>query len=290
MSQQHHILSEEAALRLLNGVVATGNATPIGAVPTSPPTPPSTHLVDGAELHMPEASCSTELSGGGGADAMAMASPSTPNASTAAMEIGAARLRMLPPLTRHPAQESVHSTNEYGNSCRICRWNRSDMEIINCPCKCKGSVGFIHLKCLKRWIMHRRDNRCEICNAVFDISEERVSLKQMVRTFCCGRCCGLIVKHLLFSASLMPLAHIILQQVLQCMDNLNQGSTEQLTVQEVFVASCALLTSSALFFHFFEFVTTRCLLIRNILRHWWMFGSTSDFALVEIEDDSIDLF
>ncbi|XP_017073860.1 uncharacterized protein LOC108109725 isoform X3 [Drosophila eugracilis] len=138
--------------------------------------------------------------------------------------------------------------------------------------------------------MHRRDNRCEVCHAVFDISEERVSLKQMVRTFCCGRCCGLIVKHLLFSASLMPLAHIILQQVLQCMDNLNQGSTEQLTVQEVFVASCALLSSSALFFHFFEFVTTRCLLIRNILSHWWLFGSTSDYALVEIEDDSIDLF
>jgi len=59
--------------------------------------------------------------------------------------------------------------------------------------------------------MHRRDNRCEICNAVFNISEERVSLKQMVRTL--GPCCGLIVKHFLFSASLMPLAHIILQQV-----------------------------------------------------------------------------
>lgn len=71
---------------------------------------------------------------------------------------------------------------------------------------------------------------------------------------------------------------------------MNQGSTDQLTVQEVFVASCALLTSSALFFHFFEFVTTRFMLIRNILSHWWMFGSTSDFELVEIEDDSIDFF
>lgn len=136
---QHHILSEAAALRLLNGVVTTGNATPISAVPTSPPTPtpPSSHLVDGQRLEMPEASCSTEL-GGGGAAAMEMASPPTPNASTAAMEISAARLRMLP---APPApQESVHSANEYGNSCRICRWNRSDMEIINCPCNCKGSV------------------------------------------------------------------------------------------------------------------------------------------------------
>ncbi|KAH8396269.1 hypothetical protein KR222_007163, partial [Zaprionus bogoriensis] len=190
----------------------------------------------------------------------------------------------------HSMQESVHSANEFGFSCRICRWDRNDMEIITCPCKCKGSVGYIHMKCLKRWIMHRRDNRCEICNSPFNITAERASVKQMVRAFCCGRCCGMIVKHVLFSASLMPLAHVILQQVLHCMDNLNQGSTEQLTVQEVFVASCALLTSSALFFHFFEFVTTRFLLIRNILRHWWMFGSTNDFGLVEVEDEAFDLF
>ncbi|XP_016992844.1 uncharacterized protein [Drosophila takahashii] len=267
MSHHQQVLSESTALRLINGMVATGSATPPAVQP------PSTGPAD--------VSCLPEIGA---------TNRGTPTASMAALEISSARQRMLPPITRRPSQESVHSANENGNSCRICRWNRSDMEIIKCPCNCKGSVGFIHLKCLKRWIMHRRDNRCEICNAVFDISEERVSLKQMMRTFCCGRCCGLIVKHLLFSASLMPLAHIILQQVLQCMDNLNQGSTEQLTVQEVFVASCALLTSSALFFHFFEFVTTRCLLIRNILRHWWMFGSTSDFALVEIEDDSIDLF
>ncbi|XP_037725481.1 uncharacterized protein LOC119557017 isoform X2 [Drosophila subpulchrella] len=276
MSHQQHVLSEATTLRLINGLVATGSATPLAVQP------PTTAQAD--------VNCSPEMALAAANPAVLPLASGTPTASMAALEISSARQRMLPPITRRPSQESVHSANENGNSCRICRWNRSDMEIIKCPCNCKGSVGFIHLKCLKRWIMHRRDNRCEICNAVFDISEERVSLKQMVRTFCCGRCCGLIVKHLLFSASLMPLAHIILQQVLQCMDNLNQGSTEQLTVQEVFVASCALLTSSALFFHFFEFVTTRCLLIRNILRHWWMFGSTSDFALVEIEDDSIDLF
>ncbi|XP_043659839.1 E3 ubiquitin-protein ligase MARCHF7 [Drosophila teissieri] len=271
MSHHPHVLTEATALLLINGLDATGSATPPSAQP-----PPAAAA---------EVNCLPEIV----ASAHRMAS-GTPTASMAALEISSARQRLLPLITRSPLEESLHSANENGNSCRICRWNRSDMEIIKCPCNCKGSVGYIHLKCLKRWIMHRRDNRCEVCNAVFDISEERVSLKQMIRTFCCGRCCGLIVKHLLFSASLMPLAHIILQQVLQCMDNMNQGSTEQLTVQEVFVASCALLTSSALFFHFFEFVTTRFLLIRNILRHWWMFGSTSDFALVEIEDESIDFF
>ncbi|EDV47384.1 uncharacterized protein LOC6551546 [Drosophila erecta] len=275
MSHHQHVLSEATALCLINGLDASGGATG-GATPLSAQQPPA---------GTGEVICSPEIV----ASAHRMAS-ATPTASMAALEISSARQRMMPQITRSPLEESLHSANENGNSCRICRWNRSDMEIIKCPCNCKGTVGYIHLKCLKRCIMHRRDNRCEICNAVFDITEERVSLKQMIRTFFCGRCCGLLVKNLLFSASLMPLAHIILQQVLQCMDNLNQGSTEQLTVQEVFVASCALLTSSALFFHFFEFVTTRFLLIRNILRHWWMFGTTSDFALVEFEDDTIDFF
>lgn len=245
-----HTLSEATAVRLFNSVVAS-NAAPQSSGSNSP------EPIDNAD-----------------------------NATAA----GTA-LMLIPPETGcGSSQESIHSANEFGNSCRICRWNRSDMEIISCPCNCIGSVGYIHLKCLKRWIMHRRINRCEICNAQYEVSEERMSFKQMLKAFCRGRCCGLILKHLLFSASLMPLAHVILQQVLQCMDNLNQGSTEQLSVQEVFVASCALLTSSALFFHFFEFVTTRCLLIRNILRHWWMFGSTSDFALVDLDDDAIDLF
>ncbi|EDW75381.1 uncharacterized protein Dwil_GK20143 [Drosophila willistoni] len=258
---QPYTLSEATAIRLFNSVVASR---------ATPPPPPSTSLEAAAEAEPSSVQALADTDGGVDCS-------------------GTAVIRPLP-FILPSLQESIHSANELGNSCRICRWNRSDMEIINCPCKCKGSVGFVHLKCLKRWIMHRRDNRCEICHATFDLIEDHASLKQMMRTFCCSRCCGLIVKHMLFSASLVPLANNILQQVLLCMDNLNQGCTEQLTVQEVFVASCALLTSSALFFHFFEFVTTRCLLIRNILRHWWMFGSTSDFALIEIDDDSVDLF
>ncbi|EDW05952.1 E3 ubiquitin-protein ligase MARCHF11 isoform X2 [Drosophila mojavensis] len=285
--QQQPPLSEATALRLLNSVVASA-ATPQALSNPSIETGPSVAVeTDGT---CGAASCSTGGGGGGGGVGEVDGGGGGSGSSGG---VGATQLGIVLPAGSAPGpanQDSVHSANEFGNSCRICRWHRSDMEIINCPCKCKGSVGYIHLKCLKRWIMHRRDNRCEICNAPYNITADRASLKQMMRAFCCGRCCGMIVKHVLFSASLMPLAHVILQQVLHCMDNLNQGSTEQLTVQEVFVASCALLTSSALFFHFFEFVTTRFLLIRNILRHWWMFGSTNDFGIVEVEDDSFDLF
>ncbi|KAI8128279.1 hypothetical protein FF38_10283 [Lucilia cuprina] len=185
--------------------------------------------------------------------------------------------------------ESIRSSNEFNHSCRICRWNRSDMEITKCPCLCKGSVGFIHLQCLKRWIMQRRDNHCEICNATFNIPEEKFSLRRMLKTFF-GHCAAPIAKHLLYCISLLPLTHIILQQVVICMENINLSPQEQLTIKEVVLASSALMTSSALFFHFFEFIATRLILIRNILRHWWMFGNASDFALIPIESDILDLF
>uniref|UniRef100_A0A1B0B774 RING-CH-type domain-containing protein n=1 Tax=Glossina palpalis gambiensis TaxID=67801 RepID=A0A1B0B774_9MUSC len=138
--------------------------------------------------------------------------------------------------------ESIQSCNEFGNSCRICRWNRSDMQILQCPCHCKGSVGHVHLQCLKRWIMHRRDNHCEICKEIFNLPDEKISIKRMINTFC-TRCLGAIIKHILFSASLIPLAHVVLHQVLFCMENINQSPNEQLSVSEVLVASCALLTS-----------------------------------------------
>ncbi|XP_016972834.1 uncharacterized protein LOC108040104 isoform X2 [Drosophila rhopaloa] len=121
MSHHQHVISESAAFRLLNGLVATGSATPLAVQP--PTAPPA------------EVSCSPEISPPTG-----QLPGGTPTASMAALEISSARQRMLPPITRRSSQESVHSANENGNSCRICRWNRSDMEIIKCPCSCKGSV------------------------------------------------------------------------------------------------------------------------------------------------------
>ena len=91
--------------------------------------------------------------------------------------------------------------------------------------------------------MHRRDNRCEICNQPFNLPEEKFNLKRMFTSFW-GQCAGPIMKHLLFSASLVPLTHIILQQVVICMENINVSPNDQLTVKEVILASSALMTSS----------------------------------------------
>ena len=41
---------------------------------------------------------------------------------------------------------SMRSSNEFNHSCRICRWNRSDMELLKTPCLCRGSVVSWELK------------------------------------------------------------------------------------------------------------------------------------------------
>ncbi|XP_041674415.1 uncharacterized protein LOC108109725 isoform X2 [Drosophila eugracilis] len=128
MSHNQPDLSEATTLRLINGLAGPGNDALLSVQPQP--------------VALPDVSCAPELIASGSSPAAPMA-VGTPTASMAALQISSARQRMLPPVTRRPSQESVHSANENGNSCRICRWNRDDMEIIKCPCNCKGSVMII---------------------------------------------------------------------------------------------------------------------------------------------------
>jgi hypothetical protein len=48
---------------------------------------------------------------------------------------------------------TIHEKNMEGNQCRFC-WGTESTEENPCivPCKCSGSVGFIHYECLKNWL------------------------------------------------------------------------------------------------------------------------------------------
>ncbi|XP_034941786.1 E3 ubiquitin-protein ligase MARCH3-like [Chelonus insularis] len=58
------------------------------------------------------------------------------------------------------------STQESG--CRICYDNTIRYPIIY-PCKCKGTMGAIHLSCLERWLEESNRSSCELCGYQFDI-------------------------------------------------------------------------------------------------------------------------
>ena len=58
-------------------------------------------------------------------------------------------------------------------SCRICYGDSSEINPLIDPCECKGSVQFIHRRCLYTWLHIATRNQCELCNTTYEIEEFR---------------------------------------------------------------------------------------------------------------------
>ncbi|KAL8762671.1 MAG: hypothetical protein Q9184_001378 [Pyrenodesmia sp. 2 TL-2023] len=53
------------------------------------------------------------------------------------------------------------------DTCRICRAEGSDEEPLFYPCKCSGSIKFVHQNCLMEWLSHSQKKHCELCKTPF---------------------------------------------------------------------------------------------------------------------------
>lgn len=55
------------------------------------------------------------------------------------------------------------------NSCRICRGEGTSSQPLLHPCKCRGSIRYIHQDCLLEWLKHsnKSTEQCDICNAPY---------------------------------------------------------------------------------------------------------------------------
>lgn len=51
--------------------------------------------------------------------------------------------------------------------CRICRAEGSKDEPLFYPCKCSGSIKFVHQDCLMEWLSHSQKKHCELCKTPF---------------------------------------------------------------------------------------------------------------------------
>jgi E3 ubiquitin-protein ligase DOA10 len=47
--------------------------------------------------------------------------------------------------------------------CRFCHEGDSPGKPLYYPCKCSGSIKFIHQECLQAWLRYSRRNKCDIC-------------------------------------------------------------------------------------------------------------------------------
>lgn len=53
------------------------------------------------------------------------------------------------------------------DTCRICRGEGSEEEQLFYPCKCSGSIKFVHQPCLMEWLSHSQKKYCELCKTPF---------------------------------------------------------------------------------------------------------------------------
>jgi E3 ubiquitin-protein ligase MARCH6 len=58
-------------------------------------------------------------------------------------------------------------SNEEGDYCRICRGEATDELPLFYPCKCSGSIKFVHQDCLMEWLSHSQKKYCELCKTPF---------------------------------------------------------------------------------------------------------------------------
>ncbi|KAM7189241.1 putative E3 ubiquitin ligase SUD1 [Naviculisporaceae sp. PSN 640] len=53
------------------------------------------------------------------------------------------------------------------DTCRICRGEGSAEEPLFYPCKCSGSIKYVHQDCLMEWLSHSQKKHCELCKTPF---------------------------------------------------------------------------------------------------------------------------
>ncbi len=116
-------------------------------------------------------------------------------------------------------QSVIDSIDFEERQCRFCYENEdapklidsTEKSVINklvAPCLCKGSLKYIHQRCLKKWVNQKLDNlrsKCQICLHVYEMRKKlrclRDIFRKLYRLFCKNG--TLILKDLLLLASVL---------------------------------------------------------------------------------------
>ena len=56
--------------------------------------------------------------------------------------------------------------------CRVCRCRGTPSNPLRHPCKCKGSVKWIHEECLGEWLKRSKKYECELCGYKYSFKKE----------------------------------------------------------------------------------------------------------------------
>lgn len=73
----------------------------------------------------------------------------------------------FPDLMNDPALDERERGLEDVDTCRICHGEGTPEEPLFYPCKCSGSIKFVHQSCLVEWLAHSQKKHCELCKTPF---------------------------------------------------------------------------------------------------------------------------
>jgi hypothetical protein len=66
-------------------------------------------------------------------------------------------------------QDTTIGMGDENKACRICHESNNPLF---CPCKCSGSIKYVHAECLKRWLRVNRRKKCEVCGEELSFKKE----------------------------------------------------------------------------------------------------------------------
>ncbi|CAA9959099.1 RING finger membrane protein [Pyrenophora teres f. maculata] len=66
-----------------------------------------------------------------------------------------------------PLPDSRAIDRDDADTCRICRGEGTPEEPLFFPCKCSGSIKYVHQECLMEWLSHTQKKHCELCKTSF---------------------------------------------------------------------------------------------------------------------------
>ncbi|KAK5123742.1 hypothetical protein LTR85_002378 [Meristemomyces frigidus] len=68
---------------------------------------------------------------------------------------------------RTHTNSTMSNSSDKSDTCRICRSEGTPEEPLFYPCKCSGSIKFVHQECLMEWLSHSHKKHCELCKTPF---------------------------------------------------------------------------------------------------------------------------
>jgi hypothetical protein len=149
--------------------------------------------------------------------------------------------------------------------CRICLL--SDHEPLISPCKCKGSLTYVHLSCLERWLNENGQSYCELCQHNFNVIQTpRYRMSEAVRLWVTRPQIRRYIQTNIFVCTLLTFvtALLTIEGILGIHYFIQEGGESGIV--HLWSAKLIIVLVAMMIF---VYLITLCLLMKELLTHWY---------------------